>query len=222
MNNALQPVITLAQLGIDRDHVSEEERKVEMAQVLRAAERGAEIVRNALALAPGGSRETEEIEPWGYIAEAATRARRSAGSGVEVDVRVGSRRSAIRVNRVEIDEVVNNLVANAADAVQLGGKIVLAAEIVAIDADAADTRGIAPGDYVRITVADTRSGMSDEVRRHCFDAFFTTKNDADATGLGLSVVYSLARGWGGDAAVASEPGTGSTFEFLIPHRSKEV
>ncbi|MYD97611.1 MAG: hypothetical protein F4X98_09525 [Gammaproteobacteria bacterium] len=222
LNNVLQPVITLAQLGLDRDHVSEAERKAEMAQVLKAADRGAEIVRNALALAPGGSRETEEIEPWGYLAEAATRARRSVGSGIEVDIQVGSRRSAIRVNRVEIDEVLNNLVANAADAVEQGGKIVLAAENVEIDAETADARGVAPGDYVRVTMTDNGTGMSDEVRRHCFDAFFTTKADADAIGLGLSVVYSLARGWGGDVAVTSEPGEGSTFEVLIPNRAKEA
>ncbi len=222
LNNVLQPIITLAQLGLDRDHVSEAERKAEMAQVLKAAERGGEIVRNALALAPGGSRETEEIEPWGYLAEAATRARRSVGPGIEVDIRVGSRRSAIRVNRVEIDEVLNNLVANAADAVEQGGKIALAAENAEIDAETADARGVVPGDYVRVTVADNGSGMSEEVRRHCFDAFFTTKSDEDAVGLGLSVVYSLARGWGGDVAVESEPGEGSTFEVLIPNRAKEA
>jgi len=222
LNNVLQPVITLAQLGLDRDHVPETERKAEMEQMLKAADRGAEIVRNALALAPGGSRETEEIEPWGYLAEAGSRARRSVGPDIEVDIRVGSRRSAIRVNRVEIDEVVNNLVANAADAVERGGKIVLAAENVDVDADAADARGVTPGDYVRITVTDNGSGMSEEVRRHCFDAFFTTKADADAVGLGLSVVHSLARGWGGDVAVTSEPGEGSTFELLIPNRAKEA
>ena len=222
LNNVLQPVITLAQLGLDRDHVSEAERKAEMAQVLKAAERGGEIVRNALALAPGGSRETEEIEPWGYLAEAATRARRSVGPGIEVDIRVGSRRSSIRVNRVEIDEVLNNLVANAADAVEPGGKIALAAENAEIDAETADARGVVPGDYVRVTVADSGAGMSEEVRRHCFDAFFTTKSDEDAVGLGLSVVYSLARGWGGDVAVESEPGEGSTFEVLIPNRAKEA
>ena len=222
LNNVLQPIITLAQLGLDRDHVSEAERKAEMAQVLKAAERGAGIVRNALALAPGGSRETEEIEPWGYLAEAATRARRSVGPGIEVDIRVGSRRSSIRVNRVEIDEVLNNLVANAADAVEPGGKIALAAENAEIDAETADARGVVPGDYVRVTVAENGSGMSEEVRRHCFDAFFTTKSDEDAVGLGLSVVYSLARGWGGDVAVESEPGEGSTFEVLIPNRAKEA
>ena len=222
LNNVLQPVMTLAQLGLDRDHVPEQERKAEMRQVLKAAERGAGIVKNALALAPGGSRETDDIEPWGYLGEAAARARRSLGPNVEVDVRVGSRRSVIRVNRVELDEVVNNLVTNAAEAMDHAGKIVLAAEIAGLDADTANARGIAAGDYVRITVADNGPGMSSEVKRHAFDAFFTTKADADAIGLGLSVVYSLARGWGGDAAVESTRGDGATFELLIPNRANRA
>lgn len=221
LNNVLQPVITLAQFGLDRDHVSEPERKAEMTQVLRAAERGAEIVKNALALAPGGSRETDDVEPWGYLGEVAARARRSVGSNVEVDVRVGSRRGQIRVNRVELDEALNNLVTNAAEAVNYAGKIALAVETVEVDAESARARGLVPGDYVRITVADNGPGMSSDIKQHAFDAFFTTKADADAIGLGLSVVYNLARGWGGDAAVESEPGEGATFELLIPNLAKE-
>ena len=222
LNNVLQPVITLAQFGLDRDYVSERERKVEMAQVLRAAERGAEIVRNALSLAPSGSRETDDIEPWGYLGEVAARTRRSVAQNIEVDVRVGTRRGLLRVNRVEIDEVLNNLVTNAAQALSGGGKIALAADIVAVDADTARNRGVVPGDYVRIAVSDDGPGMSDEVKRHAFDAFFTTKADDDAIGLGLSVVYNLARGWGGDAGVESSPGEGATFDLLIPNQSTEV
>ena len=222
LNNVLQPIITIAQLGVDRDHVSVEQRKVEMQQVLKAAHRGADIVKNALGLAPGGARETDDIEPWGYLGEFAVRARRSLRAGVEVDVRVGTRRGHIRVNRVEIDEAMNNLVANAAEAIDHAGKIVLAADIVDIDAGAASVRGMVPGNYVRVAVTDNGPGMSDEVKRHAFDAFFTTKADDDAIGLGLSVVYNLARGWGGDAAVESSPGEGSTFELLIPNLPEEA
>lgn len=221
LNNVLQPVITLAQFSLDRDHVSEQERKAEMTQALKAAERGAEIVKNALALAPGGSRETDDIEPWGYLGEVAARARRDVGPNIEVDVRVGTRRGEIRVNRVELDEALNNLVTNAAEAMEQAGKIELAIETVDVGGGDARARGMAPGGYVRITVADNGPGMSADVKQHAFDAFFTTKADADAIGLGLSVVYNLARGWGGDAAVESEPGEGATFELLIPNVAKE-
>ena len=221
LNNVLQPVITLTQFSLDRDHVSEQERKAEMAQALKAAERGAEIVKNALALAPGGSRETDDIEPWGYLGEVAARARRNAGPNVEIDVRVGTRRGEIRVNRVELDEALNNLVTNAAEAMGHAGRIALAIETVDVGSDDARARGVVPGGYVRITVADDGPGMSADVKQHAFDAFFTTKADADAIGLGLSVVYNLARGWGGDAAVESEPGEGATFELLIPNVAKE-
>ena len=221
LNNVLQPVITLAQFALDRDHVSEQARKAEMTQVLKAAERGAEIVKNALSLAPGGSRETDDIEPWGYLGEVAARARRNLGPNVEVDVRVGTRRGEVRVNRVELDEALNNLVANAAEAMGHAGKIVLAVETVNVHSEQARVRGMVPGDYVRLTVTDDGPGMSADVKQHAFDAFFTTKADDDAIGLGLSVVYNLARGWGGDAAVASEPGDGATFELLIPNVAKE-
>jgi CheY-like chemotaxis protein len=105
-----------------------------------------------------------------------------------------------------------NLCLNARDAMPDGGTLMI--EIANVDG--ARDEGAPTRPFVRLTVADTGVGMTDDVRAKIFDPFFTTKGVGKGTGLGLAVVYGVAKAHGGWVDVASAPGAGSRFDVYLP------
>jgi CheY-like chemotaxis protein len=98
-----------------------------------------------------------------------------------------------------------------------GGTLTIHTENIRLDEDLARQRGgVAPGNYVRVSVADTGMGMSDEIKAHIFEPFFTTKEVGKGTGLGLATCYGIVKQHGGDIWVESSPGLGTTFSLILP------
>ena len=220
LNDVLQPILTLSQLHADRPGTPDEVR-AGMRHIHEAAERGRDIVRHSLSFTTGGIRDTEEVDPARWLAGFAAQARESVPDGVTLATRLGSDAGPVRVNTGELEHVLDNLLANAVEAMNRGGTVTVALDTCTLDAEAALAQGLTVGDYVRITVADEGPGMAAEVQRHVFDPFYTTKTGTakgggDGTGLGLAVVYRLVRGWEGNISVHSEPGAGAAFTILIP------
>jgi PAS domain S-box-containing protein len=120
---------------------------------------------------------------------------------------------AIRGHGAQLRQVIMNLLTNASEA--LGGNqgfITVKTDGVHVDAESAANLPV--GDYVRLTISDTGCGMSADVRAKIFDQFFTTKSLG--RGLGLAAVRGIVQSHGGAIQVTSKPGTGSTFEVLLP------
>ncbi len=105
-------------------------------------------------------------------------------------------------NGAELREILTNLVFNAVDAMPSGGTITLRSESLA--------------DSVRVEVADTGTGMSEEVRHRCLEPFFSTKGEK-GTGLGLAMVFGIIRRHSGTLDIDTEPGRGTTFRVTLPH-----
>jgi signal transduction histidine kinase len=123
----------------------------------------------------------------------------------------------VRADPGHLEQVVMNLVLNARDAVPEGGTIDVHADVVALDDRAAlQYPGIPAGQYARISVHDTGTGIEPAVQRHVFEPFFSTKDPDKGTGLGLSIVYGIAKEAGGTVAFTSTRETGTTFEVLLP------
>jgi CheY-like chemotaxis protein len=98
-----------------------------------------------------------------------------------------------------------------------GGHVAIAVDNVVLDENyAAAHPGETPGDYVKLSVRDTGTGMTDEVKAHLFEAFFTTKPVGKGTGLGLATCQSIVRRCGGHIDVTSEVGAGTTFNVYFP------
>jgi two-component system, NtrC family, sensor kinase len=129
---------------------------------------------------------------------------RCVKSGVRIALRAAPSLPEIVADASQIQQVVLNLCVNAIQSMPRGGNLRVFTE--------------AEGEYVRLVVADEGEGMTEEVRRHLFTPFFTTKSVGNGTGLGLSVVHGIVAAHGGTIEVVSAPGEGATFVVRLPLR----
>ncbi|MBW7935205.1 MAG: response regulator, partial [Gemmatimonadaceae bacterium] len=136
---------------------------------------------------------------------------------IAIDVVVDDALPRVLGDAGEVEQALLNLCINARDALPDGGEIVIEAKARTLDADAAlDVRVPRPGAYVELSVADTGTGMTDEVKARLFEPFFTTKAPGKGTGLGLPIVHGLVRQLGGAITVESTVGAGTRVRLLIP------
>jgi signal transduction histidine kinase len=185
-------------------------------QIKLAADRGAALTRQLLGL----GRRQGSFEVVGDVNEVvrgiAGLVRRAAGEEVELvlDLRASRNRAWVETQRLE--HALLNLAMNARDAMPSGGTLTIATD----DARVTERRQMAegalePGDYLRISVADTGEGMDAETRSRALEPFFTTKPVGKGTGLGLSSVVGFVRRSEGRIQVESAPGRGTTVEIFF-------
>ena len=143
--------------------------------------------------------------------------RRLMGPEIELEIVTPAEPVNVVADSGQLQQVVLNLVVNARDAMPEGVRIMVKVEEVEVDEAAAValTEGKA-GSYVRLSVADTGTGIDEQTRAKLFEPFFTTKEQGKGTGLGLSIVYGIVKQSGGYIGVASEPGKGATFLIYLP------
>ncbi|MGT2473985.1 PAS domain S-box protein [Paraburkholderia terrae] len=141
--------------------------------------------------------------------------------GERVQVRVHESRASgelwnVLVDPHQLENVVLNLAINSRDAMPEGGMLTFGLSNAVLYAQAAVAAQVEPGEYVKMTVTDTGSGMSAEVVESAFDPFFTTKPEGEGTGLGLSMAYGFVLQSGGHIELASTPGVGTTVTIYLP------
>src|SRR5437868_10745350 len=132
---------------------------------------------------------------------------------IEIAFELESGEAAVMTDRTQLELATLNLVINARDAMEGGGRIVVRAERSTIARPLPD---LDPGDYVEISVADDGPGMSAEVRTRAFEPFYSTKGVGRGAGLGLSQAYAVARQAGGSARIESVVGQGAKVSLFLP------
>jgi len=211
-NNLLQAVQGSLEL-IDRRADDPAKVRQLASGAMQAAERGARLTAQLLAFARSKQLKMDTFVVSRFLLE--VRELLSGGAGEMVDLRfdLKSEDAAVRADKTQLELAILNLIINARDAMDGGGRVVVRTGLVAIPRPLPDLEA---GDYVEISVTDDGPGMSEEVRARAFEPFFSTKGVGRGTGLGLSQVYAVARQSGGTARIDSAPGRGATITLLLP------
>lgn len=213
-NNLLTAIlgnVSLAKCLTDPDSPARER----LDQAEKASERAADLARQLLTFARGGTPIKKVLSTGRLLFEAASFALHGTSLTTIFDLAENLR--PIEADPGQINQVVNNLVINAVQAMPDGGTIRIGAENVILSGR--ETVPLPAGHYVKISVEDTGIGIPEEIRQQIFDPFFTTKPYGN--GLGLSTTYSIIRNHGGHITVESEPGTGTTFVFYLPATERQ-
>jgi two-component system cell cycle sensor histidine kinase/response regulator CckA len=185
--------------------------------IREAGKRGADLIRQLLAVGRRPPLQPVVISPAGVIHDLAPILRSLVPAAIDLDLPRGVVTGPVRVDRGELERAIVNLVLNARDAMAGTGRLAISLEPASLSVG--DPRlgpSVAPGDFARITVRDSGSGIAPEAMAHIFDPFFTTKEPGAGAGLGLSSVEGFVEVSGGFLDVESLVGTGSAFSIHLP------
>jgi len=180
----------------------------------RAVDRGATLTQQLLAFARQQPLQPETRSVNRLITGFESVLRRAVSAAIAFDVRLEPHIRTTVIDSARFESALLNLVVNARDAMPDGGHLQI--ETANVELAEHEVRGLAPGPYVRVTVADTGSGMSPETVTRAFEPFYTTKEVGKGTGLGLSQVYGFIKQSGGEVVIGSAPGEGTTISIFLP------
>ena len=149
--------------------------------------------------------------------------RRSMSEDVSLDVRLQDNLWPALIDPAQLEHALVNLAVNARDAMAGGGTITIEATNETMSqGEVPEWEIMRPGDYIRVSVTDTGSGMDPKIREKAFEPFFTTKEIGDGSGLGLSMVYGFAKQSKGHVAIDSEVGRGTSVRLYLPRSEESV
>jgi len=215
-NNLLASIILNVQLVLRNEDISPRVEKT-LQSVLEDSDRAADLVEQILDFSRSAMMETEILDLGRLVEEATTLLRRTIPENVRLILEVPSQPCAVEADRTRIHQMLVNLAANARDAMPDGGDLRI--DLTPIDVEVGETPPVAempPGEWVRLRVSDTGTGMTDEVQANLFEPFFTTKEEGQGTGLGLAQVYGIVKQHGGFIDVETAVGEGAAFTIYLP------
>lgn len=212
-NNLLMAV--LGSLALARKRLPAESNVLPLIEnAVRAAKRGAVLTQRMLAFAGRQELKPEPVELPALVAGMSDLLMQSTGTAIEVETRFPLKLRTVMADANQLELAILNLIINARDAMPNGGCVVISGREDVLAPDNAPR--LAPGTYVRLSIADTGEGMDAATLARATEPFFTTKGVGKGTGLGLSMVDGMAAQTGGRFMLVSQQGVGTTAELWLP------
>ena len=219
-NNILAAIIGFTEMVID-DVSDNAPVQHKMERVLKAALRGRDLVKQILAFSRKTEGERKEISLTPLVTETHALLRASLPSTIRTALDFTTKEDVVLADPTQIQQVLMNLATNAAHAMrESGGLLTIEISSATFPQGSPPDPDMEPGTYVKLTVKDTGTGMTEEVQQRIFEPFFTTKGPGQGTGMGLAVVYGIVKTHGGTVTVRSEVGKGSAFEVFLPRAQR--
>jgi signal transduction histidine kinase len=215
-NNLLTAMLGYAEM-LRESLPSDDPSRQDAIEIQRAGSRAAALTRQLLAFSGRNQPRPSVSEIDEAFLRAESRLRPLVGDAVSLSIVHEERLHAVRIDTARVEQLLAHLATNARDAMPDGGTFrVEASNVELTESERARIPNALPGPYVRIVAADSGTGMAPEAMVHLFEPFFTTKPKGHGTGLGLPVVYGLARQARGHVEVESRPGEGTTVRIYLP------
>ncbi len=222
-NNALASIITCTELALDTAEGKGSSLKELLEVVLKSGQRGKELVRQILTFSRQTEQERQEVKVDLIVKECLKMLRATLTPSIEIRLQIGQRLGVVVADPTQVHQIVMNLCTNAIHAIygQGHGVLELLLETCELDhTSAAQFVNLLPGNYLRLSVRDNGHGMNEATLEKIFDPFFSTKEQTEGTGLGLSVIHGIITKLGGSITVASKPGQGTRFDVYLPCREE--
>ena len=221
-NNMLGVVIGYVDLAMSRMDPGNPVAEY-LETVSEAARRSVNLIRQLLAFARKQTSVPEVFDLNSSVESSLKMLRPLIGENIELVWLPAPGECLIKMDMVQLEQILANLCLNSRDAIRDVGKITIETGSVSFDEDYCRVNaGFMPGEYILLSVGDSGSGMKRETINHIFDPFFTTKEIGKGSGLGLSTVYGIVRQNGGFINVYSEPGSGTVFKIYFPRNSESI
>jgi PAS domain S-box-containing protein len=220
-NNMLQVIAGYVEMSLGKVDAGQPLHKY-LLEVRQAAQRSADITGHLLAFARRQTVSPKVLDLNEAVAGTQKMILRLIGEEIDLAWLPGHGLWRVKIDPVQLDQILTNLAVNARDAISGVGKLTLKTENVTFDEEYSATHmGFLRGEYVLLAVSDDGHGMTKETMSHLFEPFFTTKGPGKGTGLGLATVYGIIKQNNGFIHVYSEPGDGTTFKVYLP-RTEET
>jgi signal transduction histidine kinase/DNA-binding response OmpR family regulator len=221
-NNIMTTIIGHSELLLD-DLPAESPLCKNASEIRQAADRAAALTRQLLAYGSKQLLQSEAINLNSVLASMEDMLRHFMGGNVEVRLIASPDLKEVYADAEQLKQVIMNMAINSRDAMPHEGKLILETGNIILSEESIDHYpGIKPGAYVVLTITDTGTGMSPEVKARVFEPFFSTKGVAGGTGLGLATCYGILKQSGGHITVESKPGKGATFKCYLPQAQKNI
>jgi PAS domain S-box-containing protein len=228
--NFLTTIILYAGMPLSQPDLSPHVKDA-LQVIASEAEQASALVQQILDFSGRSSMETQPVDLVAFIEEVADILRQTIPESICVELDIGPEASIVEADPTRIQQVLMNLALNARDAIVAsrssqaaeGGELSIAlSNVVVPSTESLPISGMAPGEWVHLTVADTGTGMTEEVKNRIFEPFFTTKERGEGTGLGLAQVYGIVQQHQGHIDVQTELGVGTAFHVYLPAGIEEA